>query len=303
MVSCLNSLLDFDLITASRIQSLFLLAEKSKQKKLKPRNLGEVLALLFFEPSTRTRLSFETAALRAGIGHFYFDGKASSSLEKGETLSDCFLNIAAMKPSVIVVRSPSLFPLFDLKEKVSVPIINAGWGAHSHPTQALLDIFTLLQVGKFDIASLSQKKILIVGDLKHSRVAASHIQLSQKLGYKIGQCGPSPFLVQNQFVNSFTNLKEGLQWADVVMPLRFQFERHTNETSFSVEEFKSLYNLNSGNLSDLPPNSFIFHPGPVNYGIEIEPEVTTDPRCQILNQVEHGVYIREALLRTILGEE
>ena len=298
MVSCPVSLLNFDQISADSIESLFSLAEKIKQKKLAPRNNGEVLALMFFEPSTRTRLSFETAAIRAGIGSFYFDSGAKSSLEKGETIEDAILNVAAMSPDILVIRASADVPLAEIAKKIKTPVINAGWGAAAHPTQALLDILTLRAHWK----DLKAKKILIVGDLKHSRVASSHIQLASLLGYKIGQCGPDHFLSSNSKIQSFKTLAEGLQWADAVMALRNQFERHDSEVQFSKELYRSQYGLNPENLKKLSGEGFILHPGPINHGIEMETSVLSDKRCLVLDQVQNGVYLREALLRQFLGE-
>jgi aspartate carbamoyltransferase catalytic subunit len=298
MVPHVTSLLDFDQISADSIESLFSLAEKIKQKKLAPRNKGEVLGLMFFEASTRTRLSFETAAARAGVGCFYFDSGAKSSLEKGETVEDAIFNVAAMSPDVLVIRASAELPLKDIAKKIKVPVINAGWGILSHPTQALLDMLTLRSRWK----SLNHKKILIVGDLKHSRVAGSHFQLAQILGYQIGQCGPAHFLSNHPSIQTFHNLGEGLKWADAVMALRNQFERHEANTNFSKETFRAQFGLNGENLKNLSNNGFILHPGPINHGIELETDVLLDKRCLVLDQVQHGVYLREALLRSLLGE-
>lgn len=213
MVSPLN-LLDFEQISESKILSLFSLADQIKNKKLAPRNRGEVLALMFFEASTRTRLSFETAAIRAGIGSFYFDSGATSSLEKGETVEDAILNVAAMKPDVLVIRAPATLPLKTICQKINLPVLCAGWGSFSHPTQALLDVFTLRNHWAGRGQKVNGKKLLIVGDLKHSRVASSHIQLAKILGYEIGQCGPQDFLSEDQSLKSFADLAEGLKWAN-----------------------------------------------------------------------------------------
>lgn len=302
MVSRLNSLLDFDSISATRIHSFFSLAEKIKEGKMQPRYRGEVAALMFFEASTRTRLSFETAAARAGIGSFYFDSGAKSSLEKGETVEDAILNVAAMQPHVLVIRAPADLPLREISQKINTPIINAGWGAFAHPTQALLDMMTLREAWKVQGGSEQGKKILIVGDLKFSRVASSHIQLSQMLGYQVGQCGPESLLSDSPHVQTFKSLTEGLRWADAVMALRVQFERHGSNVDFSKETYRQQYGLNAVSMAELSKNGFIMHPGPINHGIEMESEVLADPRCLVLDQVKHGVYIREALLRSFLGE-
>lgn len=302
MVHRLPSLLDFESTSADSIQSLFFLAEKIKHQKLAPRSRGEVLALMFFEASTRTRLSFETAAIRAGIGSFYFDSGAKSSLEKGETLEDAILNVAAMRPDVLVIRAPADLPLKQIAEKINVPVINAGWGAYAHPTQALLDVMTLREHWKKRQSSEKDKKILIVGDLKFSRVASSHIQLAKILGYQVGQCGPRTLLTDHPDVQTFQSFAEGLQWADAAMALRVQFERHGSSVDFSKEIYREQFGFNHQSLQNLSGQGLIMHPGPINHGIELESDVLTDKRCVVLDQVTHGVFIREALLRTILGE-
>lgn len=302
MVPRLISLLDFDSTSADSIHSLFLLAEKIKHHSLPPRNKGEVLALMFFEASTRTRLSFETAAIRAGVGSFYFDSAAKSSLEKGETLEDAILNVAAMRPNALVIRAPADLPLKEIAEKIDVPVLNAGWGAYSHPTQALLDVMTLREHWKKQNTTEKNKKILIVGDLKYSRVASSHIQLSKILGYQVGQCGPRHLLSDHQDVQTFTSLAEGLKWADAAMALRVQFERHGSSVEFSKEIYRDQFGFNHTALQNLSGDGLIMHPGPINHGIEFESDVLTDKRCIVLDQVRHGVYIREALLRNLLGE-
>ena len=176
--------------------------------------------------------------------------------------------------------------------------VRAGWGVSAHPTQALLDVMTLLPRWK----SLDGKKLLIVGDLRHSRVASSHIQLAKILGYQIGQCGPAHFLVNDTGIQNFANISEGLKWADAVMALRNQFERHDAQIDFSKENFRKQFGLNKENLINLSKGSFILHPGPINHGIELETDVLQDPRSLVLDQVQHGVYLREALLRQFLGE-
>ncbi len=254
--------------------------------------------LAFFEASTRTRLSFETAAYRAGLGPLVFDGGIKTSLEKGETFEDSLLNMAAMEPKALVVRCGDSVPLAEIAPKLKVPLINAGWGVQGHPTQALLDQLTLLSKWK----SLAGKKLLIVGDLKHSRVAASHLELAEKTGVQLGQCGPADFLSGSSKIRSFESLPEALSWADAVMALRFQFERHDSSVALSKEDYRSRYGLNRDSLKKLKPDGWIMHPGPINHGIEMESEVLSDARSIVLEQVRHGVFLREAVLRMTLGE-
>lgn len=293
------SLLDLKSVSHEQIERIFSFASSLKEKSRTPRSKGETVALAFFEPSTRTRLSFESAAVRAGLGPLVFEGGPKTSLEKGETVEDSILNIAAMMPSIVVVRCGDSVDLSEIAKKIAPPIINAGWGVKGHPTQALLDLFTLKEKWR----NLSGKKLLIVGDLKHSRVAFSHVELFEKMGIELGQCGPQGFTLENSKIKNFTRLKEGLEWADAVMALRFQFERHETSLAFSKEDYRSEFGLNSQSLKPLKPTSFIMHPGPVHHGIEMETEVMLDSRNIILEQVQHGVFLRESLLRTTLGEQ
>ncbi len=263
------------------------------------RNPGETVVLAFFEASTRTRLSFESAAHRAGLAPVIFESGRNTSLEKGETIEDSLLNIAAMMPKALVVRCGDAVPLREISRVLSVPVINAGWGIHGHPTQALLDAFTLQKAW----GSLQGKRLLVVGDLIHSRVIASHLELAPKIGLELGQCGPRDFLLREGPVKSFSYLSEGLAWADAVMALRFQFERHKEAIAFSQEAFRVEFGLNRESVKNLKPEGLILHPGPINHGIEIETEILKDPRCKVLEQVQNGVFVRESLLRLTLGEQ
>ncbi len=293
-----TSLLDLKSLTQPQIENIFSLAQSLKEKPRAPRLKGETLALFFVETSTRTRLSFETAAHRAGLGPLLFDGGQKTSLEKGETVEDSILNIAAMSPCLMIIRCGEHVDLRKISEQVSAPILNAGWGVRGHPTQALLDLFTL----QSKWGSVIGKKLLIVGDLKHSRVAASHVELAQVCGYTLGQCGPNDYLLENPQVQKFASLHEGLNWCDAVMALRFQFERHSGAQPFAKDDYTIQFGLNPGSLKALPAWAPLLHPGPINYGLEMEQIVTTDSRSCILQQVTNGVYIREALLRIALGE-
>jgi aspartate carbamoyltransferase catalytic subunit len=274
--------------------------QDTKSLKEDPRPLrhsGDTIALLFFEPSTRTRMSFETASHRIGVQPIYFDAAAGSSLEKGETIEDSIRNIAAMLPKAVVVRCADDLDLYAIAEKVKVPVINAGWGIKGHPTQALLDTYTLWET----FPKLSGKKLLMIGDIRHSRVAASHFELASKTGIEIRVCGPQEFLPNNHNIKSFSELSEGLAWADVVMALRVQFERH-QESAFANEQYHRKFGLNAESLKALSANALIFHPGPINHGIEMEFNVLEDPRCRVFDQVTNGVFVRESILRAVLGE-
>lgn len=252
-------------------------------------------ALLFFEPSTRTRFSFEMACSRAGYHPLILDGGIGTSIEKGETIEDTIFNIQAMRPSFFVIRCNDLVDLNDLNIELNTPVINAGWGKQGHPTQALLDALTIYEKYK----SLENKNILFVGDIKHSRVVSSHIELSKKLNYNLGFCAPEEFLSESSLQSGqiFKKLQDALEWADVVIALRVQKERHDNENLFLLEDYREDFGLNTISLKKLKTDALIMHPGPVNYGVEIEQDVLKDARCMILKQVENGVFLREALIR------
>lgn len=254
-------------------------------------------ALLFFEPSTRTRFSFETACSRAGYHPLILDGGIGTSIEKGETVEDTIFNIQAMRPLFFVVRCNDLVNLAQIESELEVPLINAGWGKQGHPTQALLDALTIFEKFK----SLENKNILFVGDVKHSRVVSSHLELSKKLNYNIGYCAPEEFLPSptKESVQIFKKLSEALDWADAVIALRVQKERHDNENLFLLEDYRENFGLSSTNLKNLKSTTLIMHPGPVNYGVEIESDILKDPRSMVLKQVENGVFLREALIRKI----
>ncbi len=262
-----------------------------------------VAALLFFEPSTRTRFSFEAACARSGVHPMVLTGAAGSSAEKGETLLDTVTNIAAMRPDFFVIRCGAELDLNHVAKQINIPILNAGWGILGHPTQALLDCVTLIE--KWN--TLEKKRILFIGDVKHSRVIKSHFELAQILNYDIGVCAPTDFLPET-FKNSateaftyFNNLAQGLDWADAVITLRVQKERH-HKILFDVNNYRLSYGLNSENLSKFKKEGWILHPGPINYGIEMEQHVLADPRSLILDQVQNGVFLREALIRNLLKD-
>lgn len=295
------SLLDLKTVTADEVARIFALADRLSGEKPADRDYfrqrrGLTAALVFFEPSTRTRMSFEIAAIREGITPVRLDGSAGTSLEKGETAEDTLLNIAAMNPSVIVVRGGDSLDLEAFAKHLKMPILNAGWGRRGHPTQALLDAFTIRKMR----GSIRQQRVLLIGDVRHSRVAASHFELAPLLGYEIALCGPREFLPEAPNVRVFENLREGLEWASVAMALRVQLERHPDAPNLA--DYHGRWGLNASNLAALGPQALIMHPGPVNWGTELAIEVAKDRRAVILEQVTGGVLIRQTLLRRALGE-
>ncbi len=253
--------------------------------------------LLFFEPSTRTRFSFEAACSRAGFHPLILDGIAGTSLEKGETVEDTILNLEALRPLFFVIRCDDQLDLMKMSQQISIPIINAGWGMQGHPTQALLDAVTIFEKR----GELAKQNILFVGDIKHSRVVSSHIELAIISGSQLAFCAPDDFLPEQipANVKIFSKLEEALQWADVTIALRVQKERHGLNAKFSLNDYRAHFGINSARLEKLNPDALVMHPGPINYGVEIESEILTDPRCVILKQVENGVFLREALIRNL----
>lgn len=290
------SFLSVSTFTLEQIETLFRTAVFFKTKEVKPKLDNKIITLLFFEPSTRTRMSFEMAALRLGAKVHLLNGKQGTSLEKDETQEDTVRNVAAMKPDLLVVRCNDDLNLKQMSAEVKVPILNAGWGTQGHPTQALLDILTIKEHGK----SITSEKILFVGDVKHSRVVSSHVELAKILGYEIAFCGPKEMMPAGTKVKCFEKLSEGLAWATTIYSLRMQLERHAQ--TFSKEEIIKNYQVNKEALTSWRPDGLILHPGPVNYGIELSVEIMKDSRNAILNQVEHGVLIRMALMYHYLKE-
>lgn len=292
-----SALIEIANLNSSQIETLFLSAlEFSKNPGLK-NFAAKTAALLFFEPSTRTRFSFEAAAARLGLHPLLLDGAAGTSLEKGESLLDTVLNIVAMEPAVVVIRCGNGLDLYELQKNISIPILNAGWGQRAHPSQALLDALTLKANGR----DLKKEKLLVVGDIKHSRVVGSHFQLAKILGYEIRVCAPQEFLPEDSSVASFSKLEDGLAWCSSVMALRVQHERH--DEKHSVQAYRDRYGLNLQKLKQFKFDGLILHPGPVNYGVELDHDVNQDPRCKILEQVKWGAYLRQALLARALSEK
>lgn len=254
---------------------------------------GITVAMAFFEPSTRTKLSFDIAAKRLSADTLAFSS-ASSSLTKGESLIDTLHTIEAMDVEMFVVRhAKSGVPKF-LQENTSGVVINAGDGKHAHPTQALLDAFTLRK----HFGSLEGIKVCIVGDIVHSRVARSNMMLLKTLGAEIHLMGPGTLLPRNFNIWNFDiieDMDEAVQWADVMLMLRLQRERMESGVIPSLREYSRYYGLTLEHFSN-KPELVVMHPGPVNYGIELDYKISRYPNCLIQTQVTHGVYIRMALL-------
>jgi aspartate carbamoyltransferase catalytic subunit len=257
------------------------------------------VANLFFENSTRTKLSFELAQKRLSADIINF-AASSSSVKKGETLVDTVNNILAMKVDMVVMRHASPGAAVFLSKRVNAKIINAGDGAHEHPTQALLDAFSIQE----KLGSLKGKKVLIVGDILHSRVALSNIFCLQKMGAEVMVCGPLTLIpkhIESLGVKVELSLKKALEWCDVANMLRIQLERQDIKFFPSLREYTMLYGLNMELLNSLSKKILIMHPGPINRGIEITSEVADSNQSIILDQVENGVAVRMAVMFLLAG--
>jgi aspartate carbamoyltransferase catalytic subunit len=252
------------------------------------------IANLFFENSTRTKLSFELAEKRLSADVINFSA-GQSSVKKGETLIDTVNNILAMKVDIVVMRHASVGAGVFLSRHVDAKIINAGDGTHEHPTQALLDSYSIRE----KLGSVKGKKIVIVGDVLHSRVALSNIFALQLQGAEVKVCGPTtliPKYISSLGVEVETNLKKALEWCDVANVLRVQHERMDIKYFPSTREYTQLFGINQDILDNLGKKIVIMHPGPINRGVEITSDVADSDQSIILNQVENGVAVRMAAI-------
>lgn len=259
------------------------------------------VANLFFENSTRTRLSFELAQKRLSADVINFSA-SNSSVKKGETLIDTVNNILAMKVDMIVMRHASPGAAIFLSKKVNARIINAGDGAHEHPTQALLDAFSMQE----KLGDLKGKKVVIVGDILHSRVALSNIFCLRKLGVQVKVCGPLtliPRYITSLGVEVETDLLKALEWCDVANMLRIQLERQEIRYFPSLREYTMMYGLNKDILDSLSKKIVVMHPGPINRGVEITSDVADSKQSIILDQVENGVAVRMAVMFLLAGRQ
>jgi aspartate carbamoyltransferase catalytic subunit len=252
------------------------------------------IANLFFENSTRTRISFELAEKRLSADVVNFSA-GSSSVKKGETLLDTVNNILSMKVDMVVMRHPAPGACSFLAQNIDANIINAGDGTHEHPTQALLDAFSMMEV----IPDLRGKNILIAGDIKHSRVALSNIFCLKKLGANVKVCGPPtliPKYISSLGVSVEYDIRKALEWSDIANVLRIQLERQDIRYIPSLREYSQYFGINKKLLDSLDKKVTIMHPGPINRGVEISSDVADSDQSIILQQVENGVAIRMAVL-------
>ena len=292
-------LLGIKYITEADIQLIFETADHFKEvinrsiKKV-PSLRDITIANLFFENSTRTRLSFELAEKRLSADVVNFSA-SSSSVKKGETLVDTVNNILSMKVDMVVMRHPNPGAGMFLSKHINASIINAGDGAHEHPTQALLDCYSIRE----RLGDVAGKNVVIVGDILHSRVALSNIFALKKLGANVKICGPKtllPKFISSLGVGVETNLQKVLQWCDVANMLRVQNERMDISYFPTTREYTQQFGLNKKILDSLDKDIIVMHPGPINRGVEITSDVADSKQSIILNQVENGVAIRMAVL-------
>lgn len=263
-------------------------------------SLREVtIANVFFENSTRTRLSFELAQKRLSADTINF-AAANSSVKKGETLLDTVNNILAMKVDMVVMRHASVGAPHFIAKNTKCMVVNAGDGTHEHPTQALLDAFTVRE----KLGDLEGKKICIFGDILHSRVALSNFFLLKKMGAEVMVCGPTtliPKYIDSLGIKVEDNVLKALQWCDVANVLRIQLERQQLKYFPSLKEYSNFFGINMDLLNKLDKKILILHPGPINRGVEITSEVADSEHSLILEQVENGVAVRMAVMYLLAG--
>jgi aspartate carbamoyltransferase catalytic subunit len=292
-------------LTESDLHLVFQTADEFKEVLNRPikkvPSLRDVtIANVFFENSTRTRLSFELAEKRLSADVVNFSS-SGSSVKKGETLLDTVNNILAMKVDMIVMRHASPGAPHFLASRIGANVINAGDGTHEHPTQALLDAFSI----RSTLGDVAGKKVAIIGDILHSRVALSNIFCLKKLGAEVMVCGPStliPRYIADLGVKVSHNVREALRWCDVANVLRIQLERLQVKYFPSLREYSLYFGINRQMLDDLDRDIVLMHPGPINRGVELTSDAADSRQSVILNQVENGVAVRMAVLYLLAGQ-
>ena len=286
-------------LSVEEIKLIFDTADKFKEVLNRPikkvpslRHL--TIANVFFENSTRTKLSFELAQKRLSADIINFSSSVSS-VKKGESLLDTINNILVMKVDMIVMRHPNPGAPHFVAKNIDASVVNAGDGTHEHPTQALLDSYTIRE----KLGKIKNKKIAIIGDIAHSRVAISNIYALQKLGAKVMLCGPStliPKYISSMGVQIENNIENALKWCDVANILRIQLERQKDKSFPSLREYSLYYGINKKLLEKINKDIVIMHPGPINRGVELNSDVADSNNSIILDQVENGVAIRMAVM-------
>ncbi|HLP54677.1 MAG TPA: aspartate carbamoyltransferase catalytic subunit [Fluviicola sp.] len=292
-------------LTRQDIELIFQTADSFKEVINRPikkvPSLRDItIANLFFENSTRTRLSFELAEKRLSADVVNFSA-SSSSVKKGETLIDTVNNILSMKVDMVVMRHPNPGAALFLSQRTNTRVINAGDGTHEHPTQGLLDAFSIRE----RLGTVEGKKVAIVGDILHSRVALSNIYTLQKLGAEVMVCGPTtliPKYIDQLGVKVEHNLQRALEWCDVANMLRIQLERQDIQYFPSLREYSMQFGLTKEILDNLDKEIVVMHPGPINRGVEITSDVADSKQSIILQQVENGVAVRMAVIYLLAGK-
>ncbi len=289
----MQHLVDTDQLSLDQIRAIFEDARRFQRKLPPPLLRGKLLFTLFFEASTRTRSSFEVAAKRLGAEIVHLDPSRSST-KKGETLEDTFANLCAMEPDGVIIRHSENDTPSRLAEMEMVPVINAGAGNYAHPTQALLDLYTLWEWFE---GELEGRKVAIVGDIVNSRVAASDIRLFRRFGLELHLVAPKPFMPLTELPRH-EKLEEILDEVEVIISLRAQLERHKKPIFEDYAEYARHYCITEERLGER--GILIMHPGPVMRNIDISDAILDDPRCMVLDQVRNGVYVRMAVLKLLL---
>lgn len=294
-------LLGLEELSPGQIQALLDLAEKAAEGNVEPDALrGRVVANVFYEPSTRTRTSFQLAARRLGAEVVNFDPERSS-VQKGESLVDTALTLQAMGVDALILRHPASGAPHLVARHVRCGVVNAGDGMHEHPTQGLVDLLTVRRA----LGRLAGLRVVIVGDVRHSRVARSAAWGFTKLGAQVVVCGPATLVppeLASLGVEVCHNLEDALEGADVVMALRMQKERQMAGFVPSLAEYHRLYGLSPERLRLVHPDAVVLHPGPMNLGVEITPAVAYQDRSLVLQQVTAGVAVRMAVLYDLLAQ-
>ncbi len=293
-------------LTREQITTILDVAEPLKaisERAIKkvPTLRGMTVVNLFFEPSTRTRISFEFAEKRMSADTVNV-AAAASSVSKGETLVDTARNLEAMRIDMVVIRHPASGAARFLAERIESNVINAGDGTHEHPTQGLLDLLTL----RDKLGSLDGKRICIVGDVLHSRVARSNIWGLQAMGAEVAVCGPRSLLpnaIREMGVQVFDRIEAAIEWADALNVLRLQLERMQLGYIPSLREYNRIFGVTRARLERAPRDLLILHPGPMNRGVEIDSDVADGPHSVILHQVTNGVAVRMAVLYLLAGNK
>ena len=282
-------------LSVEKINEILNLAEEFENGKKIDYKGEKIVANLFFEPSTRTHYSFDTAELRLGLRTINFDAE-NSSLKKGETLYDTVKTFESFGVDCLVIRHTDNEYYKEFAGKINIPILNGGDGSGSHPTQSLLDLYTIKkEFGKFEGLN-----IVIVGDIKHSRVAHTNIEVMKRLGMNVYVSGPEEYREPGY---DFVELDSVLSKMDIVMLLRVQHERHGNsENSMTDEKYNKAYGLNMNRINNMKEKSIVMHPAPFNRGAELTDDVVEHNKSRIFPQISNGVYIRMAVLNMALGE-